>query len=132
MFNWNPEYSIKIASIDMQHQNLLAMGSKLFEAMSSGTGQAVAGQILERLIQYTATHFAYEERLMQEHSYPGLAAHKAEHEALVAKVNQFQAEFKSGRASISIQLLNFLKDWLVGHIQGSDRKYAPYVLGKAA
>jgi hemerythrin len=31
---------------------------------------------------------------------------------------------------ISVSVMNFLKDWLVGHIKGSDQKYGVYLKGK--
>jgi hemerythrin len=131
MFEWKPAYSINIGSIDAQHQSLLAIGHELHTAMSTGQSKAVMGTILDRLVQYTTMHFAHEERLMQAHGYPGFAGHKALHDALAAKVVQFQVDFKAGHATMSIALLNFMKDWLIEHIQIEDRKYAPFVLEKA-
>ena len=131
MFEWKPEYSVDIESIDGQHQSLLAIGHELHTAMSTGQSKAVMGKILDRLIQYTTMHFAHEERLMQSRGYPGFVGHKALHDALAAKVVQFQVDFKEGRAAVSIDLLDFLKNWLVEHIQVTDRKYAPYLLEKA-
>ncbi len=131
MFEWKPAYSVNIGSIDAQHQSLLAIGRELHIAMSTGQSKAVMGKILDRLVQYTTMHFAHEERLLQAHGYPGFAGHKAQHDALAAKVVQFQVDFKAGRAAVSIELLSFLKNWLVEHIQGSDRKYSPFLLEKA-
>jgi hemerythrin len=68
---------------------------------------------------------------MKLHNYSGFAVHKAEHDALTKQVLQFQADFQSGRAVVSIQLLDFLKDWLTKHINGSDKKYAPALRDKA-
>ncbi len=59
-----------------------------------------------------------------------------QHRSLVELVNKlFQAlkegqaqdimaEFEAGRASIGIDLMIFLRDWLVNHIQVEDRQYA--------
>ena len=68
---------------------------------------------------------------MEEHDYPGLAQHKAEHEALTKQVLAFQAELQSGRASMTVQVLQFLKNWLEQHIKVSDRAFAPCVKEKA-
>jgi hemerythrin len=132
MFEWKPAYSVNIGSIDAQHKGLLAIGAELYHAMATGRGKAITGKILDRLIQYTVAHFKDEERLMQVHGYPDFASHKAQHDALTAQVVQFQADFAADRATISIDLLNFLKDWLIGHIQGSDRRYVPFVQKSAA
>jgi hemerythrin-like metal-binding protein len=76
-------------------------------------------------------HFAHEERLMRAHGYPGLDAHLAEHRALTEKVVAFQSEFENGKALMTVQLLNFLKDWLQHHIAESDQKYAPFLKERA-
>ena len=127
MFTWKPVYSVNVASIDAQHQNLLAIGRELLDSMSSGHGQAATGKILDRLVQYTTVHFAYEERLLQTNGYPDFMAHKAEHDALVKKVLQFQVDFNAGRVALSIDLVRFVKNWLIGHIQGSDQEYSPFL-----
>ena len=130
MFEWKDKYTVGVGSVDAQHRCLFGIAAELHAAMSAGTGKASLGKILERLVQYTAMHFAHEERLMRLHDYPDLTAHKAEHDSLTAQVLQFQADFKSGRDTMTVQLLMFLRDWLEKHIMGSDQKYEPYLAGK--
>jgi hemerythrin len=131
MFQWNDSYNTGIGSVDAQHKTLFQIANRLHEAMTAGQGKAALGSILERLVQYTAAHFAHEERLMRLSDYPELAAHKALHEALTKQVLEFQAKFQTGQATMSVQLLHFLKNWLVGHIQGTDMKYVPCMANKA-
>ena len=127
MFEWKDDYSVHVLSVDAQHQNLFRMAGELHAAMAAGQARGVLAKTLDRLVQYTAMHFAHEERLMRTHNYPNLAAHQAEHEALTGQVLKFQADFQNGKATMTIQLLQFLKDWLEKHIKGSDMKYAPFV-----
>ena len=131
MFEWRNEFSVQIGTVDAQHKMLFALADELYTAMSMGRSKPALGQILNRLVQYTQTHFAHEERLMRMHGYPELAAHKAEHDALTRQVLEFQADFSQGRIAMSVQLLQFLKDWLEHHIKGSDRKYSPFLRSKA-
>jgi hemerythrin len=130
MFDWKDSYSVNIPSIDGQHRNLFRMAGELYTAMTSGQGKAALGRILDRLVEYTRVHFEHEERLMRQSGFPGLAQHAAEHRALTRQVEQFQADFASGRTALSVQLLQFLKDWLERHIQGSDQAYAPCLAEK--
>jgi len=127
MFKWNTAYSVGIGSIDAQHQNLFAMARELHAAMAAGQGKAQLARTLDRLVQYTSSHFAHEERLMRLADYPDIAAHTAEHKALTQKVLDFQKELAAGRATISVQLLQFLRSWLDHHIQHSDQAYAPHL-----
>ena len=131
MFEWKPQYSVQIASIDSQHQNLFRVAAELYAAMCAGQGKVALSRVLERLVQYTAAHFAHEERLMRLHKYPDLERHKAEHEALTKQVLAFQSDFEKGRATMTVQVLHFLREWLQHHIAESDQKYSPYLRNKA-
>jgi hemerythrin len=127
MFEWNDSYRTGVHSVDAQHQNLFVIAEELYKAMSSGQGKAAVGRTLDRLIQYTATHFAHEERLMRLHNYPDLAPHKAQHEKLAQQVLQFREDYQAGKITMTVQLLEFLRDWLQNHIRTSDQKYAPFL-----
>ena len=123
MFEWKTDYATGIGSIDAQHQSLFAIGRELYSAMSAGEGKAVLARILDRLVQYTTVHFSHEERLLKLHNYPGFAAHKAQHDALMKQVSAMQKEFQSGRTTMAVPVLQFLRDWLEGHIRRSDMAY---------
>jgi hemerythrin-like metal-binding protein len=131
MFEWKPDYSVGIISIDGQHQNLFAIARELYGAMASGQGKLVVGRILDRLAEYAAVHFAHEERLMQQCQYPGLTKHKQEHQDLTRRVLAFRKDFEAGQIALTIQVLQFLKGWLEHHIQSEDAGYAPYMKAKA-
>jgi hemerythrin-like metal-binding protein len=117
--------------VDAQHKMLFGIANELYTAMIAGQSKMAMARILDRLVQYTKVHFAHEERLMRLHDYPDLAPHKAEHDALTAKVVKFQNDFQQGQVNMSVQLLQFLKNWLEGHIRGSDQKYSPFLKSKA-
>jgi hemerythrin len=131
MFEWKDSFSVRIDSVDAQHRVLFGIAKELHAAMAAGQGRAVIGNILERLIQYTVMHFSHEERLLKLHSYPGFEQHHGEHEALKQRIVEFQAEFAAGRATVTVQLLAYLKKWLESHILGSDQRYAPYLKSRA-
>jgi hemerythrin len=131
MFEWQQEFSVGISSIDGQHRNLFRIAGELYSAMGAGQGRLAIRRILDQLVQYTSVHFANEERLMQQHGYPGYAAHKAEHDALTRKVLDFQSDYEKGRILMTVELLQLLKAWLVHHIQESDAAYGPYLRAKA-
>ena len=130
LMTWTENYSVGIKSIDAQHQKLINMVNELQDAMLAGKANDQIGKILDGLVTYTVTHFAYEEKLFAQHGYADAKAHKAEHDKLTAQVADFQAQFKSGKAKLSAQLMNFLRDWLNGHIMGTDKKYGPHLKSK--
>jgi hemerythrin len=132
MFAWSDTYSIGVAEIDAQHRRLFSLADQLHSAMASGKGKAVLEQVLQSLISYTKTHFAAEERIMRDCAYSDLAAHKAQHDQLTQRVLNLQSEFRAGKMLLTLDVLEFLKNWLQMHIAGCDRKYAPFVGKKAA
>lgn len=131
LFDWKPEYSVEIASIDAQHKKLVDFINELHDAMRAGKGAEALGKVLKGLVDYTKNHFAAEEKLMAEHGYADLAAHKAEHEALLEKVGEVTAKFEQSKGSgLTIDVMNFLRDWLTKHILGTDRKYSAHLKAK--
>jgi hemerythrin len=132
MFEWKPEYSVHIPEIDAQHQRLFALAAELHTAMALGKAKTVLEQSLARLVDYTKTHFANEEQLMREYQYPEAGAHKVQHDQLTAQVLDFQKKLRGGQASLTINLMVFLKNWLERHILGSDLQYSAYIRGKVA
>lgn len=130
MFAWKPEYSVNIKEIDDQHKQLVAMVNELHEAMTQKKGKEVLGPLLAKLINYTATHFAAEEKLMQQHGYPDYDKHKAKHEKMVQKVLSLQDDYKGGKITMTFEVSKFLQDWLNKHILGTDKQYSAFLNGK--
>lgn len=124
---WDDSMSVHVDVIDQQHKQLFAMVDQLEEAMSRGEGNLVLGQIVEGLIEYADVHFAAEERYFEASAYPDCAAHKQQHRDFVAKVTDFKRGFEEDRLMLTLDILDFLGDWLVGHIRASDASYAPFL-----
>jgi len=130
LITWSDTLSVKIRQFDDQHKKLVEMVNQLFDAMKTGKGSQVLGEILKGLISYTQSHFAAEERLMKQYGYPEFEAHKKEHNTLVMQVADLQKQFQEGKPVLTQQVMTFLRDWLSKHIQGDDRKYGVYLNGK--
>jgi hemerythrin-like metal-binding protein len=123
-FKWSPDYSVDIKTIDNQHQELICILNHLFIAVSRRQADKEIAVILDDLVGYTKTHFALEERLMQQANYEGFEAHKLEHKKLIERLDQLSKKFMLEEKPIHFELLSFLKSWLKEHIQGSDKKYS--------
>jgi hemerythrin len=127
LITWNDSLSVNIREFDEHHKKIVGLLNDLFDAVSTRKGSSAIGPVLGELIDYTSYHFAAEEKLMNGHSFPWAAGHKLEHDALTAKVLDFQRQFTEGKAMVDLALLNFLKDWLTKHIMGTDKKYSPFL-----
>jgi len=123
---WNDSYSVHVTPCDQEHKQLLAVLNALHQAMSVGSGRTVMVPVIQELQKYTVTHFRNEEKLLEKSGYPALAAHRIEHDKFIAKVQQFQQDLEEGRAS-TVEVIQFLYNWLLTHIKHSDRSYGPYL-----
>ncbi len=121
--NWDQSFNVEIKQIDQQHKKLVDLVNQLHKGMRSGNSKQLMGRILDELVNYTAVHFKTEEDIFERINYSRKEEHERIHEDLVGKVIEFQEAFHSGNALISMDLMKFLKDWLVDHIKGEDRKY---------
>ena len=125
-FEWSENYNLGIVDIDNQHKKLVLMINDLHDAMKSGKAADILGTLLAGLRNYNMTHFTNEEKYMMRFRYPKYAEHKGEHEVFIEKISEFQKRFASGNAAITVELMNFLKDWLTKHILGTDKEYVPF------
>lgn len=130
IMRWSNSLSVGINSIDTQHKKLIDLINTLFSEMNSGNSKQAVSTALSELIKYTGSHFSFEEDLFAKHRYPERDAHMKIHKKLVAQVVDFQKQFESGEADVSLELMDFLKDWLIKHIKGTDKKYSSFLLSK--
>lgn len=128
--SWTESLSVGVKGFDSEHKQLIGFVNELNHALVAGSAQRTMGEILRNLIDYTKIHFRHEEEYMVLHEYSAYVAHKAEHDALTKQVVDYYQRFLDGKTSFSIELLNFLRDWLVNHIQGTDSKYREFFSSK--
>jgi hemerythrin-like metal-binding protein len=125
--SWKKEYEVGNATIDTQHRRLVELINELSDAIDGGSGKEVLGKVLDGLIEYTATHFGAEEAIFSASAYPDVKEHKRRHADLVRQVTELRRNFQTGHAIISADTMAFLKEWLTGHILGTDQAYASYI-----
>jgi hemerythrin len=121
---WKPFYSVGDAALDGEHQRLLGIVDDLHAAIEAGHEQSRIQGSLNRLAEYTMTHFDHEEQKLYACAYPDLDAHKIMHEEMRRRALEFQA---NPDMIADRDLLQFVKNWWVRHIQNQDKKYAPYL-----
>jgi hemerythrin len=130
LITWTNTLSVGIKEIDAQHQQLIKLINELHDAMKAGKGSAILGSTLGALADYTVYHFGTEEQMFKETGYPDAKAHMAEHKALTQQVLSIKAKFEAGQSVITIDLMEFLRNWLNDHIKGVDKKYTAFFHSK--
>lgn len=122
LFQWESSYEIGLPEIDAQHQTLVELLNRLYNAKKTDQVQEVIESTLDALIEYTKVHFADEEAAMREAQYPYLDKHRVDHLDLADKVLLMRAD-----ETAAFELLNFLSEWLKFHICGADREFGNYM-----
>ena len=127
---WKDEYSVGIDSIDQQHKRLVNLINQLHTAVHYSTGEEFEREALDELVDYTKTHFIYEEGLMEQNGYPDFEPHKEQHKAMIQKVEDVLAEYEKDQDTAMKNALDYLSDWLINHINGTDKEYSSFLIGK--
>ena len=102
---------------------LLGLLNDLHRAIREHHGKATSREILDRLAEYTRTHFLLEESLLRLTHYPGLEIYKQQHQGLMHQVEALQHKLNTENAAISFELFHFLRPWLIQHINDSDKRF---------
>ena len=120
-FEWTEMYAVKVAGFD-RHRTLFRTVNELNEALRAGYGKDIVGKVLQRLIEYTTSHFARKKLRWRRMRTRSSGAHQAEHKALVEQVLKFQKDFDAGKPGVTTSLMPFLQKWLCHHIMQTDKK----------
>jgi hemerythrin len=115
-----------IPEIDLQHQGLLEVINELWGVIVARADVERVARVLDKLEQYTQAHFTAEEALMRVEEYPKFRDHRSEHKEFSNFVASAKAKLQGGEF-LGLDLLRFLTEWLVKHIQGGDRDYAKWI-----
>ncbi len=126
IFSWYPAYSVQVPEFDKHHQKLLEILQNLHDSMMQGKAKDLIEKIFKELSDYVNYHFQAEERKMRMYKYPGLNEHISAHEKFKEKLVGLISEYKSGNLHVTGETYNFLKSWLVNHIQKEDKKYSDF------
>jgi hemerythrin len=118
---WSRELESGIPVIDTQHKRIIDFINELDSACRSGNASETA-QVMDGLLNYTITHFEFEESLQERAGYPFLKAHRRIHEIFMKKVADIRQRSTQGE-DVALELLKLLNGWLISHIKGEDRDY---------
>ncbi len=66
---------------------------------------------------------------MRTEGFPGIDGHHKLHVVFIAEVERIVSLASSGEQVDAAAILEMLKDWLIKHIQGTDKQYARHILG---
>ncbi|MBN1756776.1 MAG: hemerythrin family protein [Chitinispirillaceae bacterium] len=123
LIEWDNNLSVGIPSLDDQHKQLIALLNQLNDAMKAGKARDIIATVLKEVIDYTSYHFSTEEEYMDKVNFSGTFTHKIEHKKLVEKALSLHRDVEAGKLMVTIEVMNFLQEWVTNHILGTDKKY---------
>ena len=130
LIRWNASIQLDIKVVDTQHKRLVDLINKLNRAMKLRKGRQALTAVFTDLIDYTKHHFGDEEKMMRKYDYEGLREQEVQHKHFVAKMADLRQQVSDGNSMVTMDLMDFLKDWLVKHIKGTDKKYQAFFKSK--
>ena len=132
LLRWKDEYLTQVEEVDGQHRRLAQHINGIHDLLRSGRGQTALAEALGELVAYTKFHFASEESLMEKTAYAGREDHESEHKRLLGEIVELRHSVLDGHTVASVELIRFLKNWLLTHFQGADKLLAQHLLARPA
>jgi len=124
---WNDSYSVGVKQFDDQHKMVIGVLNRVFDLFKTNPQQDELKQVLSELAIYAQDHFKSEEELLEKFKFHGLETHNAEHRLYERKIEELQVRFDAADEKVKTELLEFLADWWMGHIQGCDKDYTRFL-----
>jgi hemerythrin len=126
MIEWTIEYSVNYPSIDEEHKKLFSLLDNFYTSLQSGSSKEELVRLIKGLLDYANEHFKNEEAYMKSIGYPSFERHRAEHQAFIEKTDDFYEKISSGKLILSVEVTNFIKNWITHHIKSEDKQYAKF------
>lgn len=123
---WTSEYEIGIDVIDQQHRRIVDYINDVHAVLEHEAEPETVSDILLNLVDYTLSHFAFEEALMEEADYPDLTLHQMTHKTFEQQLDALTGRFQAGEM-VADELADMLQDWLLKHIVTDDQSYTQSV-----
>ena len=108
---------------EAEHEVQLELFRALRDAVAAGRERERIRELLDALIEYTSVHFMSEQIVMRLYDYPDYQAHVAEHDRLMAQVEELRRRFQEDGVRDLAELSDNVRDWLRHHMATHDRPW---------
>ncbi|NOZ89178.1 MAG: hemerythrin family protein [Crenarchaeota archaeon] len=125
--DWGPQLELGIKGIDLQHRQLVNTLNRLYQGLLLGEPGPLLRGALSFLEEYSRLHFRSEERFFERHGYPRAEEHRRQHRWFIEKVRELREREALGETTLTLEVIDFLAEWVARHIAGSDRDYAEWI-----
>ncbi|MBU1042365.1 MAG: bacteriohemerythrin [Proteobacteria bacterium] len=119
---WNESLRIGVESIDNEHKRLIKIANAIIKISNDSGSKSQLIRALSYLREYTVVHFLNEEHYMESIHFPSLGEHRQEHARLKNVVKDYQATLYHSESLEGIDVLGFIRSWLLEHVLKTDMK----------
>ncbi|MBN8731049.1 MAG: hemerythrin family protein [Acidobacteria bacterium] len=131
-FSWPEECNYEDGTMEEEHRELIGLVQDLEEGLRAGLAQAELLARMDRAYAVLRTHLEAEESALRAAGYPGLGAHRAQHNDMTRALLEFRANVQAGTAQITESVLDYLCQWFQTHMKHEDRAAAEYLRALSA
>jgi hemerythrin-like metal-binding protein len=125
---WSEAFRVGIKLVDEQHLGLFDGMNSLYQAIHDGSSDDLVKRRMFDLVGLAKKHLDDEEGLMQKANYSDFSAHKQVHVRLLSELDALVKRYVNKEDGADIEVVFFLKNWLVDHIFRVDKRYAPSLM----
>ena len=122
LLEWKPGFSVGVAAVDHEHQELIALINRVHDNLGAGGSPDQVRQFVAELSARISAHFALEERIMRAAKYDQYAEHKQDHEALLDEIADIADEIHADNVALSDRLSEQLDSWFSEHFRTHDAR----------
>jgi hemerythrin-like metal-binding protein len=109
--------------IDEEHKKFIDIINKATYVQQYDDSPRAISEVLVEMTAYALEHFNTEETYMINFKYYDYKSHKDEHNNFSKIISNYCIKLMDGEFEIIDEILEYLKQWLVNHIQVTDKKY---------
>ena len=129
---WEPKFKIGISVIDEQHEKLVELCNEFYKTIvrekDKDSYKEKVKETLKKCVDYTATHFNLEEKLMLAAGYEDFKNHKNTHDTFKIKIFEIYEKIDSVNYMDALNFTRFLYEWILSHIAHDDKLYLPKII----
>lgn len=116
--------------IDQDHMVWVDIFSRLEAEVikpSGIEGHDLQLEILKEILEFSRSHFAYEEEVMAKFAYPDAARHRRMHKDFDQRVYDYYRQVLDGETVLNSEILKMLSTWFKSHTGREDKLAFEYI-----
>ena len=122
LIEWKDEFSVGVADVDHEHQELIGLINDLHDAMSGEDASVTVMDFLGEIYAHVAAHFALEEKIMRKQHYDQYQDHKDDHERLLDEIRDIMDDYEESAYFSDEEFASQLGHWFTNHFKNKDAR----------